>query len=54
MEKYFDDKELGRVVIRYSERARNYTLKITNGQVFATMPVRGSEEKMLTFILGNR
>ena len=29
MEKYFDDKELGRVVIRYSERARNYTLKIT-------------------------
>ncbi len=54
MEKYFDDKELGRVVIRYSERARRYTLKIAEGRVWAVMPAGGSEEKMLAFILGNR
>lgn len=54
MEKYFDDKELGKVVIRRSPRAKSYSIRISNGQVRATMPERGSEEKMLSFILSNR
>ncbi len=54
MEKHFDDKELGRIVIRHSARALRYTLKIADGRVVATMPARGSEKKMLALILGNR
>lgn len=53
-EKYFDDPELGKVIIRYSARARNYSIRINGGQIRATMPARGSEEKMLAFILSNR
>lgn len=54
MEKYFDDKLLGRVIIRTNPRARRYIVKIQEGRIVGVMPERGSEEEMLAFILSNK
>lgn len=54
MEKKIHDNELGEIILRESPRATRYTLKITNGQVFATLPAGGDEQRMLRFIAENR
>lgn len=50
MEQKIQDKDLGVIVLRHSSRAKNYTLKIANGQITAVMPVGGDVSKMLSFI----
>ena len=54
MEKYFDDKLLGRVIIRTNPRARRYIVKIDRGKVVGVMPKQGNEEELLAFILSNK
>lgn len=54
MEKYFDDKELGRVIIKLNPRAKSYSVKIKNGEVYAVMPECGNIDYMLSFILKNK
>jgi Predicted metal-dependent hydrolase len=41
---------LGAVIVSRNPRARRYSLRIENGHVLATMPVRGSERELLSFI----
>ena len=41
---------LGVVFIRRNPRARRYLLRVDNGQVYATIPARGSERELLSFI----
>jgi Predicted metal-dependent hydrolase len=41
---------LGVVLVRRNPRARRYLLRVENGRVYATIPVRGSEREMLSFI----
>jgi len=50
MERKIQDKDLGTIILRTSERARRYTLKISGGHIIAVMPLRGSESSMLNFI----
>lgn len=54
MEKKIQDNELGCITLRSSRRATHYTLKITNGEVFALFPEGGDEKRMLQFIHDNR
>lgn len=54
MENYFDDKELGRVIIRLNPRAKSYSVKIKNGEIYAVMPEYGSLEYMISIILKNK
>lgn len=54
MENYFDDKELGRVIIRLNPRAKSYSVKIKNGEVYAVMPEYGSLEYLISIILKNK
>lgn len=54
MEKRIIDKELGEIVLRHSQRARHYSLKIGNGQIEAIMPMQGDEKRMVQFIEENR
>lgn len=42
--------ELGVVLVRRNPRARRYLLRVENGQVLATIPLRGSERELLSFI----
>ena len=42
--------DLGVVVVRRNPRARRYLLRVENGQVYATIPARGSERELLSFI----
>ena len=44
---------LGVVFVRRNARARRYLLRVENGHVYATMPLRGSEREMLSFINEN-
>ncbi|GHT36980.1 zinc protease [Bacteroidia bacterium] len=53
MEKKFQDKELGTVILRTNPRAVRYTLRVKDGAVIATMPARGSESTLLRFIREN-
>ena len=53
-EYYFDDKELGRVVIRRHSRARRYSIRISEGKVWGVMPLHGDMDRMIAFILANR
>lgn len=54
MEKKIHDKELGTILLRTSERATRYTLKIAKGMITATMPPGGDEARMLAFIRENK
>lgn len=42
--------DLGVVFIRRNPRARRYLLRVENGHVYATIPARGSERELLSFI----
>ena len=42
--------DLGVVFVRRNPRARRYLLRVENGHVHATIPARGSEREMLSFI----
>ena len=44
---------LGVVFVRRNARARRYLLRVENGHVYATMPLRGSEREMMSFINEN-
>mgnify|MGYP000633101346 FL=1 len=48
------DEVLGMIRLRRHPRARRYTLRVENGQVIGTLPVRGSEREMLAFISQHR
>lgn len=50
MEKKINDKELGTITLRQSDRYRRYTLKVVQGEVIATMPRSGNEKRILDFI----
>ena len=41
---------IGTVFVHRNPRARRYSLRIENGHVHATIPVRGSERELLSFI----
>ena len=43
-------EDLGVVFVRRNPRARRYLLRVENGRVYATIPVRGSEREMLSFV----
>ena len=42
--------DLGKVVVRHNSRARRYSLRIVDGKVNATIPARGTERELLSFI----
>ena len=42
--------DLGVVFVRRNLRARRYLLRVENGRVYATIPARGSEREMLSFV----
>ena len=42
--------DLGVVFVRRNPRARRYLLRVESGRVYATIPVRGNEREMLSFI----
>ena len=54
MESCFDDKEVGRVYVRMSARAKHYSLKITNGKVQGIMPIKGDMRKLMDFVQSKR
>ena len=54
MEKKIQDNELGTIIVRESQRAKHYTLKITNGTIYAILPVGGDVERLLGFIHENK
>jgi len=54
MEKVIDSKELGLIIIRKNLRAKHYSLRIVEGKIIATIPKRGSESGVLSFIDANR
>ena len=54
MEKKLCDNELGAITLKESPRSKRYSLKISNGQIVATMPLYGDENKMIAFINENR
>lgn len=54
METYFEDKEIGRINIRLSAKAKHYSLKISNGEVWGIMPQNGDTKKLIDFILSKR
>ena len=54
MEKTIDDKELGPIVVRKNLLAKHYSIRIVEGVVIATIPKRGTENEMLTFIENKR
>ena len=53
-EKEIFDEVLGMIRLRRHPRARRYTLRVENGQVIGTLPVRGNEREMLAFISQQR
>jgi predicted metal-dependent hydrolase len=50
MEKEIYIKELGMVTLRRGSRYKRYVVKISCGKVIATMPERGDEKGILSFI----
>ncbi|MDR1524500.1 MAG: M48 family metallopeptidase [Tannerella sp.] len=42
--------DLGIILMRRNPRARRYTLRVDSGRIYATIPRRGSEREMLSFI----
>ncbi len=54
MEKDIYDNDLGTITLRRSARATRYTLKISQGKITATMPIDGSEKRMLAFVRENK
>ncbi|MDR0836261.1 MAG: M48 family metallopeptidase [Tannerella sp.] len=54
MEKKINGGELGMIIIRQNPRERRFSLRIKEGQIIATMPYRGDERKMLSFIEEHR
>jgi len=54
MEKTIDGKELGLIVVRKNLRAKHYSLRVVAGKVIATIPKRGTESGMRSFIDSKR
>ena len=54
MEKTIDGKELGLILVRKNLRARHYSLRIRDGKIIATIPNRGTEKEMMSFIDSKR
>lgn len=54
METYIDDIDIGRIRIKSSSRAKHYSLKITDGNVYGIMPFGGSIEIMENFIISKK
>ncbi|MCD8193645.1 MAG: M48 family metallopeptidase [Tannerellaceae bacterium] len=50
MEIRLEDNDLCLIILRRSNRARRYTIKIAKGAIEGIMPLHGSEEKMVAFI----
>lgn len=49
-EKIINDIELGEIILRHNKRAKRYLIRIRDGKTIATIPWRGNEQTMLTFI----
>ncbi len=54
MEKMINDPELGTITIRRGSRYRQYSLKVSEGKILATMPEWGDEKRMFAFINESR
>ena len=54
MEKIIDGKDIGPIIIRKSLRAKHYSLRVVEGKIIATIPERGTESGILSFIDANR
>ena len=54
MEKTIDGKELGLIIVRKNMRAKHYSLRVVDGNIIATVPRRGTEREMLSFINSKR
>ncbi len=50
MEQQIQDQEFGTITLRWSLKAKYYTLKISNGKIIGILPSGGNEERMLAFI----
>ncbi|GAB6394062.1 MAG: zinc protease [Bacteroidales bacterium] len=50
MEKQIRDKDLGIVKLRWSMKAKRYSLRVQDGVVIAVLPARGNEQTLLNFI----
>lgn len=49
-ETIINDKELGKIVLRHSNRAGRYSIRIQNNQLIATIPRLGNKQTMYAFI----
>jgi len=54
MEKTIDGKELGPIVVRKNLRAKCYSLRVVDGKIIATIPKRGTESGVVSFIESKR
>ena len=54
MEKTIDDKELGLIVVRKNLRAKHYSLRTVEGKIIATIPRKGTESELHSFIDSKR
>jgi predicted metal-dependent hydrolase len=50
MNKTIEDKDLGTITFRKKERVRNYTIRISRGEVFVSLPFYGSYKRALEFV----
>lgn len=54
METKYHDNELGTILVRRSDRAVRYILRVKDGEVVATMPRNGNERTLFEFLEKNR
>lgn len=50
MNKIIEDKELGVITFRKRLRARNYTIRVSRGKVFVSLPFYGTYKRALEFV----
>jgi predicted metal-dependent hydrolase len=54
LEKIIDGKDLGPIIVRKNLRAKHYSLRVVAGKIIATIPKKGTESSLLTFIDSKR
>ena len=54
MKKTIDGKELGLIDVRKNLRAKHYSLRVEDGKIIATIPKRGTEDGIRSFIDSKR
>ena len=54
MQQIWIDKELGRIVLKKYVRSKSYTIRIRNGEISVSLPVRGSYKNAIELVEKHR